>query len=614
MSVNLRRNEERQTLRIRIVYALMVVVLSGVLAHLWRLQVVEGHTYVEKIRAQSLRWIRYPGRRGIILDRNGILLADNRPSYNLVIYPEELRQRKIRKYDDVLALLGEIGDKIGLSLEVTRDDLARHYREQKMLPMTIWADLDDSTLARWGELVGPQKGVDLLVDPVRTYPYGDLLSHTIGYVGRGAAAAPDEDDFDLKGIEEMQGKSGMEKVLDNTLRGKAGAEIVRIDVSAFKHGTVSKRDPVPGQDVKLTIDARFQKLCEHVLGPVKGSIVVMDPNNGEVLAMASYPRYDLNKMVPFISSSVWDALRDDPRKPLVNRPVREHYAPGSTLKPFTALAALETGEAEGDHVYTCNGYIQIGQGRPKYCNNKHGHGDLDMRQAIARSCNVYFWKLALENRYDPLYNLYEEVGLGERTGVEVDYEVPGILPSDEWKKRKHGDRLRDGDIANIAIGQGFLNATPLQMAAATCTLANGGTYYAPRLIKGFRSSENREGQFSETRNPGRPLGWSADNVRVIREGMRETVMGSFGTARSARIEGLVWAGKTGTAQYGPPGQISKYRSWMIAFAPYDNPQVAVVVLVDEGKGSGVDAVPRMHDVISTLFRMNFGRGRGGNNG
>ncbi len=593
---------ERVRLRIRLLLGLMLFLQGGILAFLWNLQVVQGHTFQDQISSQSLRRVRHPGHRGRILDRNGMVLADNRPSVGIALYPEELRLpgRQSRTLDRIDALLDEISENIGLPRTLTREQVARHYRNERMLPLLAWRDLDDRTIARWAERVGPREGVDLLTEPVRFYPFNDLLAQTLGYVGRGGMADPDEGRFHFQ-IPEMEGKAGLELVFDELLRGEAGAELVRIDVASYKHNVEVLVPPVRGHDVHLTLDARLQNLAERILGSETGSIVLMDPRNGEVLALATYPRYDLNNMVPFISHSVWNALIQDPRRPLVNRPVREHYAPGSTIKPFVCLAGLLSGQVTEDTTYTCHGSYQPGpNAAPMHCNNRFGHGTLDMREAIARSCNVYMWRLAEDIGYDPMFATLEGLGAGQQTGIEVDFEVSGILPTDAWKRQRHNDVLRRGDIANISIGQGFLTTTPLQMALMTATIANGGTHHAPTLLRGFRRHEEEPLERLEPRPAPVHKAWDPVHVAAIREGMLGTVMGDRGTGRNARVDGLAYAAKTGTAQYGPPGN-RRYRSWMIAFAPYDNPRLAAVVLIDSGLGSGVDAAPRMQLLMQALF-------------
>jgi penicillin-binding protein 2 len=443
--------------------------------------------------------------------------------------------------------------------------------------------------------------MDLYTEAVRTYPYRDLMAQTMGYVGRGGRAQDGEERYDFQ-LPELEGKAGLELVFDEQLRGEAGGELVRIDVAMYRHDVEARKPAVPGQDVKLTIDARIQRLCERLLGRQTGSMVVMDPRNGEVLAMASSPRFDLNRMTPFIPTSVWNELTRNPDKPLVNRPVREHYPPGSIIKPFVCLAGLVHAQVDPQTVFNCHGvYYPAPGASAMHCHNRLGHGPLTMQEAIERSCNVYMWRMVEETGYDPFYRLLKNTGLGTPTGIEVDYETSGILPTDEWKEQRYNDKLRLGDIANMSIGQGFLNVTPLQMAQLTCTLANGGTVHPPTLLTGFRSMELDEFTHSEPGPPSRDLGWPTDAVRVIRESMRDVVMGQYGTARKAQVDGLVYAGKTGTAQFGRSGN-RKYRSWMIAFAPYENPRIAAVVLIDAGQGSGVDAAPRMKLLMQALFR------------
>ena len=593
----------RSIVRIRILLGVLVSLQAALMVFLWNLQVVRGHTFQENIRQQSMRRIRLPAQRGKIIDRNGIVIADNRPSVNLALYLEELRVPgpASKTLDRIDALLDETAKELGIPRTLDRNELARHYRSQRLLPLMAWSDLDEVAQARWAERIGPQAGLDLYTEAVRTYPYKDLMAQTLGYVGRGGRAEDREGRYDFQ-LPELEGKAGLELVLDEELRGAAGGELVRIDVAMYRHRVEAEKPPIPGKDAHLTIDARIQRLCERLLGDASGSMVVMDPRNGEVLALASSPRFDLNGMSPFIPTATWESLIQDPDKPLVNRPVREHYPPGSIIKPFVCLAGLMYADVDPETVLACHGvYYPAQRAAPMHCHNRLGHGALNMREAIQRSCNLYMWRMVEETGYEPFFKLLDESGLGERTGVEVDYEIKGLLPTDAWKQQVHGDRLRKGDIANLSIGQGFLNVTGIQMAQLTSLIANGGTLYQPTLLKGFKEPAMDETVQPLERPAGRNLGWPSEDVEVIREGMRDVVMSPLGTARKAQVPGLVYAGKTGTAQFGPTGN-RKYRSWMIAFAPYDNPKYAAVVLIDQGLGSGVDAAPRMKLLMQALFR------------
>ncbi len=596
-----RTDSERFRMRLRLLLGLMLATQGAMLTYLWNLQVVRGHTFQDNIRKQSLRRIRHPGQRGFLYDRNQIILADNRPSHCIALYPEELRVPgpRAKTIDRIETLLDELSVQLQLPRSLTRRQIERHYERQRLMPLLAWEDLDAGAVARWAERVGGLPGIDLITQSVRAYPYGDLMAQTLGYVGRGGMAGQDEGPYDFY-WPEMEGKAGLEKVFDPLLRGEAGGEVIRIDVAQYKHGVEAVRPAVAGSDIQLTIDARLQRLCERILNEETGSVVVMDPRNGDVLAMATHPRFDLNRMVPFISHDTWNEITRDPRKPLVNRPVREHYPPGSIIKPFVCLAGLVSGKVHPDTRYSCEGSYSPGGGLIMHCNNRLGHGSLDMRGALERSCNVYMWKLMEDMGYDPLLALFESIGLGKPSGVEVDYEVGGLVPTNEWNRQHRRVRLLKGHIANIAIGQGDLTVTPLQMAMVTAVLANGGHLHAPTLLRGIRAPGDTEFRPAGNRPATRELGWDPVKTEAIRLGMRDVVMGAAGTARASRVPGLDYAGKTGTAQYGPAGHRS-YRSWMIAFAPYDNPRVAAVVLIDSGAGSGVDAAPRMKLLMQALF-------------
>ncbi len=405
----------------------------------------------------------------------------------------------------------------------------------------------------------------------------------------------------------MAGRSGLEKSLDEILRGEAGGRLLRVDATGFRRYDSGQREPRSGQDVQLTLDARVQALAEEALGEVPGSVVVIDPRNGDVLAMASNPGFDPNQFVPRIPAEQWRTLNEDPLFPLVNRAVAGGYAPGSTFKPVTLLAGLEAGTTQAGEVHTCPGYFALGRTVFR-CWYHSGHGPLQLRQAVERSCNVYCFHVGLQTGVDRLAEEARAFGLGRKTGIELDHELAGNVPDPAWKRRTQQDGWRDGDTCNMSIGQGALVVTPLQMASLAATLANGGKVFRPRLVLGQRS-------------PGEPvftsrapelvhqMAWRPEDIAVVRNGMRDVVNSSWGTARKVALPGVVIAGKTGTAEFGRKDE-RKRHAWMIAFAPFDQPRYAVAMLVDEGVSGGETTAPLVKKLMSSLFEKADAEGRG----
>lgn len=589
---------DREIIRARVLLGLMLLAFSGLSFFLWKIQVAQGGTYEDDISRQSIRRVRIPGMRGRMFDRSMNCLADNVPSYCLALYLEELRcpGALSNTVNRVMGIVRSISEKTGLPPMITEQDVRNHMRKRLPLPLIVWRNLNDEQLARWAESASDIAGVDLYVETTRIYPEGETAAHVLGYVGR-AAPQPDDEPYHYY-LPEMTGRAGLEKYYDDLLRGTAGGQLVRVDVSGYKFGEISTREPEDGSDVQLALDLRIQQIAERVLSGRRGAAVVMDPHTGEVLALASAPSFDPNEFVPAISTERWTALRDDPEKPLFNRAVAGAYAPGSIFKPVVAFAALESGLVTGETEYDCPGFLELGGTRFR-CWYHPGHGLIHVRQALMDSCNVYFFKAALKCGHDTVVHMADALGLGRKTGVDLDYERSGLLPDDAWKRRSLNEGWRDGDTCNLAIGQGYLAVTPLQMAVVASAIANGGTVYKPHLLRRVR----RAGQSVLEQVPPEvvnEMNWSPASLQLVRDGMRDVVMLPRGTGHKAAVYGVEMAGKTGTAEYGKKGSGKKY-AWMIAFAPFDKPQYAAVIVVEEGMSGGATAAPLMHNLMQGIF-------------
>ena len=596
-------------LRIRVVLVVMLFALFMLGAFLWRIQVARSHRYEKDLTKQSVRRVRVPGTRGRIFDRNGVCMADNRPSYSVALYLEELRQpgKWSHTIDRVEQLVQQLGRTLALEPKITREDIRAHIQKRLPLPLLAWGNIDDQAMGRLAEQGETMPGVDIYAEPARSYPLGTLACHVLGYVGRADTVQDGDEPYHFY-LPEMAGRSGLEKSLDESLRGEAGGRLVRVDVSGYRRNDIGQREPRAGEDLMLTLDTRIQRIAEDALGDIAGSVVILDPRNGDVLAMASKPGFDPNRFVPAIQSEDWAVLTGDERKPLMNRAVAGSYAPGSTFKPVTAMAGLESGKCDPRQHYDCPGFFALGSHIFR-CWYHSGHGSVEMRKALEKSCNVFFFHTALTCGPDYISHMAVAMGLGQKTGIELDYETAGLVPDGGWKRRVYNDAWRDGDTCNFAIGQGALSVTPLQMAVLTSVLANSGTLFRPRLILGTRAAG--QDQF-ELKAPVvmNQMNWTPSHIDLVRKGMHDVVMSDTGTGRHAAPGGLEFAGKTGTAEFGPKDARLRH-AWMIVFAPFNQPRYAITMLVDEGVSGGETVAPRMRQLLGGLIALeNPTRGQG----
>ncbi|HBA85406.1 MAG TPA: penicillin-binding protein 2 [Verrucomicrobia bacterium] len=596
-------------LRLRVMLIGMMAVFIVLAAAIWKIQVAEGKDYQRDLMKQSVRRVRIPGMRGRIFDRQGVRLADNRPSYCIAVYLEELRQpgRWPKTIAAVEKQLDELSQIIGVPRRLTREDIQMHIGKRLPLPLLAWKDLDDVAMARLAEKTLLTPGVEVSTEAVRVYPQGKAACHVLGYVGRAEIDKNEEDEPYHYYLPEMAGKSGVERRFDDLLKGEAGGRLVRVDVAGFRHDDLGVREPKNGNDLRLSIDIRVQKLAEEALSGVRGVAVVVDPQNGDVLAMASSPGYDPNLFIPRISAGDWATLTGDPSKPLINRAAAGAYAPGSIFKPVVAMSALENGKSTAQQAYNCPGHFELGRARFR-CWFTPGHGVVNLQQALKHSCNVYFFHLGLQTGADAIYHMSQALGLGQKTGIGLDYEVAGTLPNDAWKRRTQNDGWRDGDTCNLSIGQGFLTVTPLQMAMVTATLANGGTLYRPRLLL---ETIGANGLATQRIAPqaANDLHWNPAHIRVVRNGMLDVVQGERGTGRYAAIPNVQVAGKTGTAEYGRKEE-GKKLGWMIVFAPFEQPRYAIAMMVEDAVSGGTTVAPLMKKVLSGLFEDAASAGKG----
>lgn len=585
-------------------FALGIAIL---IVELWRLQVLNVADFKEDQSMQTWRTILVPGMRGRILDRAGRVLADSRPSRIVVCHPERfLRRGMTNTAAAVDAEIDRLAAVVRLprSKSLNRARIMRHLQSSSAIPIEVWRDLDDAALARFAERADEFPGFDEIVRPERIYPYGPLAVHILGYVGHGRpeddAAAPSAHYWEP----ELKGRGGLEARYDAYLAGATGERRVRVDARGFKprrsdaEDNASMRPPADGLDLHLTLDASLQRVMEIQLRGVAGAGVALDPRSGAVLAMASSPSFDPNDFVPVLSQEKYRSLADDPMHPLLNRAVSGTYAPGSTFKPVTALAALDAG-ADPEAEYECRGVFALGAFR-LHCWDRYGHGGIAMHRALRESCNTYFCNLGRLVGTNALVRTAREFGLGSRTGIDLGAEAQGVVPDAEWKRAHGGEPWYPGDTCQMAIGQGMLLVTPLQMAVVCAAFANGGKIYAPHLRARDPSSPRPE---PIGRVHARP-----EDFRRVREGMRavaeegtgKRVLYRFGEKREKYRLKTTCAAKTGTAEVGR-GESFRKNTWVIAFAPYEAPTIAVAMVVERGESGGLTTAPKVHEVLASVF-------------
>ncbi|WP_148253809.1 penicillin-binding protein 2 [Aidingimonas lacisalsi] len=585
---------EAHIFRVRSLLALLVVVLLTALlmGRLFYLQVVQHEVFITRSENNRVRVEPLPPNRGLIYDRDGVLLAENRPTYNLTLVRE-----RVEDLDETLTLLVDI---LGLSdaeADAFRERARRPQRPYQ--PALLMSGLDDEEIAELAINRYRLPGVEVEGQLQRHYPYARIMSHALGFVGRiNAAELETLDSNDYAGTHFI-GKTGVERFYEDELHGKAGVRQVETNASGRVLRELGRTDPEPGQDLTLTIDKDMQALAHELLDGRRGAIVAIEPKTGGILAMASAPGFDTNQFVTGIDQQSYQALQQDIDLPLFNRAIRGTYPPGSTVKPFLALAGLANGEITPEETIYDPGYFQLPNDSRRYRNwLRWGHGRVDMKRAITVSNNTYFYSLAHEMGIDALSDYMHRFGFGERTGLDIQGASSGLMPSREWKRERFGDPWYPGETLSVGIGQGYWQVTPLQLATATAVLANHGQWVRPRLVQKI------DDERVDIEQPGTKEDLTLDDQAwwdTVFSGMEQVVSGSEGTAR--RIgEGLEYrlAGKSGTAQVFSLGQDEQYdaeeleerlrdHALFIAFAPVDDPQIAVSVIVENAGGGSTHA-------------------------
>jgi penicillin-binding protein 2 len=586
--------QELRIFRVRALLAVLVVIVltSLLVSRLGYLQIVQHDLYSTRSEKNRVRVEPLPPNRGLIYDRNGALLAENRPTYNLTLVRE-----RVDDLDDTLALLVDL-----LELpeeEIEAFQVRSRQRQRPFQPALLMSDLSEEQIARLAVNRHRLPGVEVEAQLLRYYPDAEVMAHALGYVGRiNAEELQDLDPGRYAGTHFI-GKTGVERFYETELHGEAGLRKVETNARGRVLRELGRTDPVPGANLTLTLDRSLQMLAYELLDGRRGSIVAIVPNTGEILAMVSTPGFDSNQFVTGIDVASYRALQEDIDLPLFNRAIRGHYPPGSTIKPFLALAGLVEGVITPDSTINDPGFYQLPNDSRRYRNwLRWGHGRVDMERSIAVSNNTYYYTLAHDLGIDKLHERMTNFGFGQRVAHDVQGESTGLMPSRDWKRARFNQPWYPGETLSVGIGQGYWQVTPLQLASATAALANRGHWVKPRLAQRI----GEEPVPAELPDTLPDIQLANDNWwdRVY-SGMEKVLSGSEGTARRTGV-GLEYrmGGKSGTAQVFSLGQDQRYNAeeleerlrdhaLFMAFAPIEEPKIAVSVIVENAGGGSTHA-------------------------
>lgn len=577
-------------------FALILVV------RLWFLQILRGDEYLRLSENNRVRVQKIGAPRGYILDRDGQVLVANRPYFNVTWIREDAPNPE------------EVLKKTAKILDVDINELLDRIREgssyPKYLPVRLKEDIDWKSLVYIENHQYDLPGIRIEVLPSRDYVRGNLASHIIGYLGHINKKELEKLQHENYEANDQLGKIGLEKLYEQYLRGEKGHRFVEIDAQGFEQQELRLQEPLPGNDIKLTLDLDLQQVAEDSLAEKAGAVVAMDVRDGQVLVLASSPPLQLEEFVGGISTKAWKSMQENPLKPFMNKTIQGAYPPGSTYKIVTAMAALTENIVTSDTVIYCTGSMHL-HGRKYNCWKRRGHGPVNLKKALAESCDVYFYQVGLKLGVDKLAVYAKSLGLGAKTGVGLEHEHRGLVPTAEWKKRKKKEIWQEGETMSVSIGQGFNLTTPMQVCQMTATLANGGTRYRPQVIKEVKGASGEVVQEFVPKDLGKALG-SKSSYGLIRAGLVSAVNDKHGTGGRAKLEDIVVGGKTGTAQV---VRVAKYRNipekdipykwrdhaWFTCYAPADSPEIAVTVLVEHGLHGSSGAAPVAKKVLDAYF-------------
>ena len=600
-------SDEPETIRAQHFYLTLAVICLFllILLRLWYLQLIRGPEYRLQSENNRTRVQDIFPPRGLIMDRNGEILVDNSPAFELAVVREDV--------DDPDVLTAKLAYYLGLPLPDLQARYDKIRSQPAFKPAVLVSDVDHETMVSIETNRFSLPGVVMRVKPRRRYRYDGLAAHIIGYLGEITQKQIEQDAYQDHRIGDLIGQYGIEKEWESDLHGKRGRRMVEVDASGRLLRVIKKKDPIPGDNLHLTIDTRLQKVAQDALGGQIGAIVAMDPNNGEVLAMASTPAFPQASFVQGMTAKDWQALLKDPFHPLENRAISGQYPPGSTFKIVAAVAALEEGVVTPETTIGCNGSYSFGD-RVFHCWSRVGHGPVNLYRSLKESCDIYYYDVGRRLGVDRLAHYARLFGLGEITGVGLATEKPGLFPTKAWKLKRFNTPWQAGETLSVVIGQGYNLATPLQMAQVVSVIANGGLVIRPRLV---RRITRADGVLVKEFKPEivRQTGFRPETIALVRKSLAAVVNEPGGTGQRCRMDDVLVGGKSGTSQVvalkkyqGIPQKDLPYEyqdhAWFVAFAPVDNPRIAVAAVVEHAGHGGTAAAPLVRAVLQAFFHPN----------
>ncbi len=565
-------------MRIKILRLIILSLFGFIVGGLGYLQILQGDYYFYLSRNNRIRVVPVPGLRGRIYDRNGIILADNRASFDVAIVPQEAKDLK-----RIFTFLGQI-------LEITPDEIRAQYKKRKLtpfVPVVVASDIDMSKAIRIEEKRFLYPGVIVQLKAKRIYPLGEKAAHVLGYVRRINRSKQTKLKEYGYSIPDIVGYSGVEEYYDTYLRGKNGGVQIEVNNRGKQVQILGSKEPVRGEDITLTIDSRIQKMAADALGEKKGAIVIIDIDTGEVLALVSSPSYDPNALIKDEREKIY-AYSTDPDAPFLNRAISGQYPPGSVFKIVMAIAGLESKKITPDTTFRCPGYYKLGKRKFK-CT--HVHGIQNLTEAIAHSCNVYFYNVGLRLGPELITHYAQLLGLGQKTNIDLPYEKKGRLPFPRKKGPKARRLWYDGDTLNYSIGQGAILTTPIQLASMMLKVARNGEGITPHVLRHIGDTSTVEFQ------PSQELRVSLATFEVVKAGMKAAVGDYAGTAHLISMKDLTVYGKTGTAQ---AGRRKLSHAWFAGFCPSPKRRISFCVFLEHG-GSSYNAV-RVTKILFTRLK------------
>lgn len=584
--------------RIMLLSFVVSIVFLFLLLRLWHLQILSADDYHAMSENNRLRFVPVAASRGTILDRTGAILVSNRPSFSLAVIPQEVTDKE--------ALLTLLSNLLGIDRTEMADRWEKSKGRARYYPIVLASNIsrDQVEIVEENRLRLP--GIEIEMKPVREYTNNQLAAHLLGYIGEVSEKDLNSADFADYNPGDYIGKNGIERALENELHGDDGGRQLEVDARGRVLRTVSETRPTVGNSVVLTIDAAVQKQAERAFGDQAGAAVVMDVNNGEILSFVSNPGFDPALFSGKLPVDVWQGYLNDDRHPLENKALSGQYPPGSTFKIITALSGLSNGTINNSSSVNCDGAYKLGTSIFK-CWNKKGHGSTNLHKSLRESCDVFYYQLGEKLGVDKIATTAQAFKLGAPLGIELLNERSGLIPTTEWKQKQYGKRWFQGETLSVAIGQGAVVLTPIQLASMIATVANEGTVYRPHLVKRIIDADGKLLKETKTEIIGKTP-FSKESYRQVKEGLLAVVNEPGGTGGMARLYDVKVAGKTGTSQVVKLRDSSRstpyrYRdhALFVAFAPYEKPEIAVAVVVEHGEHGGSAAAPIAGRILRAYF-------------